>query len=286
MSAVTSSHRRESDSAAPPQTPGRNPHAQNTRPRRSRPRRALVTVAALALLGTGAVLVTDAVLPSTTSNQTFTMEPGSAVLSVDLGPGHVVLTASTSQHLEVHRTMRFKGRRPTVEERADARGARITSHCPALVGRVCEIRYEIGVPKGYAVDLRTSSGGVDARQLSVDKLHIEVSSGATHLEDVQGTVQITSSSGSITGTRLNSGYFAAHLASGSTNLDFAVPPQLVTVSASSGAVNVRLPGSGAPYHVETESGSGEEEIQVPTDPASRHRVAVSTGSGSITVLPR
>ena len=286
MSALISSQSRDNDPAVSPQTPGGDSHEQVSRPRRSGRRRALATVAALVILGTGAVLVTDAVLPSTTTDQTFTLDPGSPVLSVDLGLGHVLLTPSTSQRLEVHRTMRFRGRRPTVEERADAGGARITSHCPALVGRVCDIRYEIGVPNGYAVDVRTSAGRVDARGVTVDKLHIDVSSGATRLEDVAGAVQITSSSGSITGTRLNSGDFAAQLASGSTDLDFAVPPQLVTVSASSGAVSVRLPASGAPYHVATESGSGEEEIQVPTDPASRHRVAVSTGSGSITVVSR
>jgi hypothetical protein len=252
---------------------------------RSRLARVITVVAILALIAVGATLLAKAVPWATTTDETFTMDPGSRVLSVDLGRGDLLLTPSSSNHLEVRRTMRFSGRKPMVEERADASGARITIHCPAVPKPVCAISYQIAVPDSYVVDLHASSGGIDVRALIMERLRIEVSSGSTHLEDLTGPVEITSSSGSITGARLGVAEFTARVASGRTNLDFDIPPQRVNVAASSGAVTIRLPAEGA-YDVEANSGSGTEEIQVPTDPASERRVTVSTSSGKVEVLPR
>jgi Putative adhesin len=184
------------------------------------------------------------VASATTTDETFTMDPGSRVLSVDLGRGDLLLTPSSSNHLEVRRTMRFSGRKPMVEERADASGARITTHCPAVPKPVCAISYQIAVPDSYVVDLHASSGGIDVRGLIMERLRMEVSSGSTHLEDLTGPVEITSSSGSITGARLGVAEFTARVASGRTNLDFDIPPQRVNVAASSGAVTIRLPARG------------------------------------------
>ena len=76
------------------------------------------------------------------------------------------------------------------------------------------------------------------------------------------------------------------MASGRTNLDFALPPRLVNVAASSGTVALRLPATEGAYGVEVHTASGAQEIQVPTDPASERGVTVSTGSGKVQVLPR
>ena len=254
-------------------------------PSRSRLTRVITVATAVALIAVGATLLAKAV-PATTTDQTFTMDPGSRVLTVDLGRGDVRLTAGASNHLEVRRTMRFSGLKPIVEERADANGARITTHCPALAKWVCAISYQIAVPDGYVINLHASSGAVDVRGLIMERLRIEVASGSTHMEDVTGPVEITSASGSITGTRLGVAEFSARVASGRTNLDFALPPQLVNVAASSAAVIIQLPATDGAYGVEIITASGAEEIQVPTDPASERQVTVSTSSGKVKLLPR
>jgi hypothetical protein len=251
----------------------------------SRFSKVIMTVAIIVVVGIGAILVGTSAASATTTEETFTMDPGARVLSVDLGRGDVSLTRS-STHLEVRRTMRFSGPKPIVEERADANGARITTHCAALTKWVCAISYQIAVPNDYVINLQASSGAVDVRGVIMERLGIKVASGSTHMEDVTGPVKITSASGSITGTRLGVPEFTARLASGRTDVDFALPPQLVTVVASSGAVTLRLPATEGAYGVEIQTASGAEEIQVPTDPASERRVTVSTSSGKVEVLPR
>ena len=246
----------------------------------------IMTVAIIVFVGIGAVLLGTPVASATTTDETFTMDPGSRVLSVDLGRGDVLLTPSGSNQLEVRRTMRFSGPKPIVEEHADANGARITAHCAVAAKPLCAISYEIAVPNGYIIDLHGSAGALDVRGLTMERLRIEVASAATHLEDITGPVEISSRSGSITGARLGVAEFSAQMASGRTNLDFALPPRLVNVAASSGAVALRLPATEGAYGVEVHTASGAQEIQVPTDPASERRVTVSTGSGKVQVLPR
>jgi hypothetical protein len=107
---------------------------------------------------------------------------------------------------------------------SDGSGAAITAHCPTLFARGCDIGYEIAVPRGFAVDLRASSGDLDIRGVTARNLRTEVSSGRTTLVDVAGPVEMRSSSGSITATRLSSADLTADVSSGSTSLDFAAAP--------------------------------------------------------------
>lgn len=253
--------------------------------RRTRPTRVVAAVAVLAIAG-GAIWVTQSTRPATTSEETFTLDPGSSVLAVDVDRGQVRLTASAGDGLDVRRTVRHAGRAPVVDEWADAQGAMLSSRCPALSGRGCSISYEIGVPPGYVIDVAAGTARVEVQGLTVDKLQVESSSGSTQLEDVKGSVEIDSSSGSITGTRLGLSAYVARAGSGPTSLEFTLPPDQVTAKSTSGAVAIRLPAYGGPYRVAAQSGSGEEDVQVSTDPASSRRIDVTSSSGDIAVLPR
>jgi hypothetical protein len=246
----------------------------------------LATVAVVALTGVGAVWVAQAVGASTTTNEAFTLDPGSSRLEVDIDHGQVLLTAGTGDRVQVRRTVRDADRAPRVEERADAQGASLQSRCPAWSGRACSIRYEVAVPAGYAIDVASSTGRVEVHGLTVEKLRIEGSSGSTHLENVKGSVEIHSLSGSITGARLGLSEFVAQVGSGRTSVDFALPPDRVSATTGSGAVTIRVPAGDGPYRVTAHSGSGEEEVQVPTDPASPHHIDVSSSSGDVAVLPQ
>jgi hypothetical protein len=254
-------------------------------PSRTRSTRVIATVAALAVIGGGAIALTQALRPATTTDETFTLDPGSAMLDVDLDRGQVLLTAGTGDRLQVRRTLRVAGPAPMVEERADVNGASLRSRCPDLSVRSCSIRYEIAVPTGYAIDVAAGTGSVEVRGLAVEKLQIDVTSGSAQMEDVKGSVEINSGSGAITGSRLGLQEFVAHVGSGSTSLDFTLPPNRVTAISGSGAVTVRLPAGEEPYRVTANSGSGDEDVQVPTDPASTRRIDVSSLSGDIAVLP-
>lgn len=255
-------------------------------PSRTRPARVFATVAGVAIVGVGAVSVAQAMLSSTTTDETFTLDPRSSMLDVAVDRGQVLLTAGTGDRLELRRMVRAAGRAPAVEERADVNGASLRSRCPALSWRVCSIRYEIAVPPGYVIDVAAKTARVEVHGLTVEKLQVEGSSGSTHMEDVKGSVEIDSGSGSITGNRLGLSGFVARVGSGSTSVDFTLPPDRVTATTASGAVTIRLPAGGGPYRVAANSGSGKEDVQVATDPASSRHIDVSSSSGAVRVLPQ
>lgn len=254
-------------------------------PRRTRPTQVIVTLAVVAIAGVGALSIAQAMRPSTT-DETFTLDPGSSKLEIDIDRGQVVLTAGDGDRLQIRRTVRAARRAPVVDERADLNGASLKSRCPALSGRGCSIRYEIAVPADYLIDIDGHTAQVEVHGLTVEKLHIDGSSGSTHLEDVKGSAEINSTSGSIMGVRLGLSDFVARTGSGSASLDFALAPERVTAITASGAVTIRLPAGDGPFRVEARSGSGEEDVQVPTDPASSHHIDVSSSSGDIAVLPQ
>jgi hypothetical protein len=241
---------------------------------------------ALAVAGIGALAVVQGLRPTTTTDETFTLNPGAAVLEVDVDQGEVLLTAGRDDRLQVRRTIRVAGTAPTLKQRADSNGASLRSRCPVLAVRGCSIRHEIAVPAGMTIDIAAGTGSVQVRGLVVENLQVDVSSGSAQLEDVSGPVEITSGSGSVAGTRLRTREIVTRVGSGSTSLDFARPPQRVAAVAVSGAVSVRLPAADGPYRVTATSASGDEDVQVPTDPASTHRIDISSGSGDVRVLPR
>jgi hypothetical protein len=243
-------------------------------------------VTVVAITGVGAVSVAQAVRPPTTKDETFTLDPGSSMLEVDIDRGQVLLTAGTGDRVQVRRTIRGAGRAPVVEERADANGASLRSRCPARSWRVCSIRYEIAIPPAYVVDVAANTGRVEVHGLTVKSLRIAGSSGSTRLEDVQGSAEIHSVSGSITGTRLGLSELVARGGSGQITVDFTRPPDRVNATTGSGAVTIQVPADGGPYRVAAHSGSGEEDVQVPTDPASPRHIDVSSSSGAVAVLPR
>ena len=254
--------------------------------RRTSPARVVAALAVVAITGVAAASIAQAIRPSTTTDETFTMDPGSSILDIDVDRGQVLLTAGNGDRVQVRRSVPIAVRAPTVDERTDANGASLKSRCPTMSGRACSIRYEIAIPPRFVIDVAAHTARVEVHGLTVEKLQIEASSGSTHLEDVKGSVEINSTSGSITGTRLGLSEFVARTGSGKTSVDFALPPERVTATTGSGAVTVRLPAGDGPYRVSAHSGSGEEDVQVPTDPAASRHIDVSSSSGDVAVLPQ
>ena len=256
-----------------------------TAPRRS-PRLGRPGLLGLALLGVLALWLFGSLGPTTSETRTVDLGPGTSELRVEVGTGSVRLTPAEGDGLRVHRTVRSGWRGPDVEERTDGSRAVVEASCPALFGGRCEVHYEIAVPDGHAVEVAVSSGDLEVSGLRVRSLRTSASSGRTTLADVDGPVDLRSSSGSIDATGLRSDHVGAEISSGSTQLEFSAAPAEVTVSASSGDVTLRLPADGDPYHVRARSSSGQERVDVPTDPGSPRTVTVTVSSGDVEVLPR
>jgi hypothetical protein len=247
----------------------------------------LGVLASVAVVGVGAVGVVNATTPATTSEQALSFDPQAPRLVVELGSGDVALSRAAGDQVDVRRTVRSRGgSQPSLDEQSDPDGVRISAECSLWFGWGCEVDYEIAVPDGFTLDLRTSSGSVDAGGVTAATTTVSASSGDVELVDVTGPIVAEANSGSVTGERLDSPSVSAVASSGAVTLDFATTPGAVTVEASSGDVTLSLPATDGPYAVDVATSSGKEQISVPADPASPRRISVEASSGDVEVRTR
>ncbi|MEU2625757.1 DUF4097 family beta strand repeat-containing protein [Kitasatospora sp. NPDC007106] len=180
-------------------------------------------------------------------------------------------------------------RPPAVEESLENGTLRITVRCGTIVGPLdaepfgCGLLLDIRIPAGVPVHARATSGGFTARGLS-GELRIETTSGAIRLDAVSGPVWAKASSGQITGETLTSTRVQAVLTSGQLLLMFARPPEEVTVTATSGQVDLELPADPAGYRIDHNTSSGAVDINpaLRSDTSTRH-LDIATSSGQISV---
>ncbi|GAA2815630.1 DUF4097 family beta strand repeat-containing protein [Saccharopolyspora taberi] len=132
-----------------------------------------------------------------------------------------------------------------------------------------------------SVDARVASGGVHVRRVDGPVL-VDSRSGEVVLADLGGDVEVRGRSGGVDARELRGERFVADVASGSVSARLTAP-RTVDVSSGSGGIDLAVP-RGA-YRVDSDTGSGGEEIGVQRDPNSQQSIRVSTRSGSIEVKP-
>jgi hypothetical protein len=255
------------------------------RPRRgSRAARVLGVLGIAVVLGTGGIVAARAAAPGPATEETLAFDLQAPRLSVQVDSGAITLHRGDGDRVEVRRTVRSRGVQPHLEEESAPEGVRLAAECPWAFGASCTVDYDVRVPDGVALELRTSSGDVSVGGLATRAVDVRVSSGAVHLADLGGPVVVEASSGDVVGQRLDAPSFVATSSSGEVDLDFATAPGEVEIVASSGDVAVALPAG--PYRVEAEAGSGDERISVPVDAAAAGVVRVEVSSGDVDVRPR
>ncbi|MFC3985936.1 DUF4097 family beta strand repeat-containing protein [Streptosporangium jomthongense] len=176
--------------------------------------------------------------------------------------GDVSVTEATGGGVKVVETARWNDEKPETTRRVQGETLFVSYNCPSSMDN-CGVDYRIEIPKGTTVDLQTGSG------------HVKLTS-------LTGAITAVTGSGDITGTGLSGRKVFTKVGSGTAELGYTAVPDEVEMRGGSGDVTVRLPGG--PYNVSTRAGSGDREVSVPQDPASAHKVVMSTGSGDIKVL--
>ncbi|MGH3588183.1 MAG: DUF4097 family beta strand repeat-containing protein, partial [Pseudonocardia sp.] len=205
-------------------------------------------------------------------------------LTVEVGSGQVTLRRAEGDRVEVRRTVRSRGVEPTLDERSTPDGVTLVAQCPWAIGAQCSVDYDVQVPDGVALTVRTDSGGVSITGVTGRDVKVDVDDGEVRLTDVHGAVDVTADSGNVVGERLDVSSFAAETDSGAVTADFTRAPEKVEVVADSGDVELVLPAG--PYRVQVEAESGEERIEVPVDSTSPSSVRVDTDSGDVQLRPR
>jgi DUF4097 and DUF4098 domain-containing protein YvlB len=188
---------------------------------------------------------------------------------------------------------------PVLRAVKDGAEVRINGNCPYISFGPCHARIMIRVPAGTEVDVRAGSGDITANGLTgkvklatgsgdvnatglAGTADLHTSSGDVNVRGLSGPTTLKTGSGNINGEDLALRDLTADTASGDVELDYTEAPAIVDASTASGNVDISLP-EGEAYRVESDSGSGDQRIEVKTDPAATRIVRAQTSSGDVTV---
>lgn len=134
------------------------------------------------------------------------------------------------------------------------------------------VQFTIEVPRNYRIDLKTSAGGLDLRDLNASVRAI-TSGGSAQLQNIAGTVEVHSSGGSID---------AQHLKGPS---ELSTSSGAVAVADSTGDLNLHT--SGGSIHIRNDDGKIDAHTSggsIRAELPANHGIDLSTSGGSISVL--
>lgn len=134
------------------------------------------------------------------------------------------------------------------------------------------VRFAIEVPRNYPVDLRTSGGSVQVRDLNA-AVHAHTSGGSAIVQNVAGAVNLGTSGGGIK---------AEHLAGpaqlGSSGGGIEVTDSVGDLDLNTSGGGVQLLNDDGKIHAETSGGSARAELRV------NRGITLETSGGGITLL--
>ncbi|HEX5295033.1 MAG TPA: hypothetical protein VFX25_39695 [Streptosporangiaceae bacterium] len=257
-------------------------------PSRPRPRRRWIWV--LVALLTALVLVPPFALriglkidiQHRTAPVLVAARPVTALL-VDAPAGSVSISPGTGRRVTVSATAAWLVRRPAVTQAWAGSTLRVTAACPRLNPfEDCQESLDIHVPAGLTVRVSVGSGSVSAFSLT-GPLHLSGTSGALMLNDVRGPVWAAVTSGNVTAQGEGAAAVHASAGSGSLELRFAAPPQLLALAVGSGSADVTVP-PGTRYRVSVRTRAGVVNIQRGLgDSTSGQVITASVGTGFLAV---
>ncbi|MEU9984637.1 DUF4097 family beta strand repeat-containing protein [Streptomyces sp. NPDC050856] len=152
--------------------------------------------------------------------------------------------------------------------------------CKALAGD-CRARHEVEVPRGVAVTAEDDNGDVTADGFAT-ALKVTSDNGRVTVRNSSGPLDLRSDNGEIAVTRSTPKRVVARADNGEVSLALGAAPDRVDTVSDNGAVTIELP-AGAAYAVDAESGNGEVDVDVATDPRSAHVVNARSDNGEVTV---
>ncbi len=134
------------------------------------------------------------------------------------------------------------------------------------------VQFTVEVPRNYPVDLRTSGGSLDVRNLSA-WVRGKTSGGDIHVENIAGSVNVHTSGGGISAERLNG------------SADLSTSGGRIGVTDSAGDLMLRTSGGGIRIQnddgkVDAHTSGGSIEAQL----RANDGINLETSGGSITLL--
>jgi hypothetical protein len=227
----------------------------------------VVLVFATAVAG---VWIWSVASPEKSATQTETYTQTTAGVDVSTEVGRIELNASTDGSLVVDRETRWRGEEPEPVEAWNGDTFSAAGECDDRLffwgGDECEVNYTLALPSGAAAEAENSVGDI-------------------RMDGLDGAVEVTTSVGDIVGEDLRATETRAESSVGSVRLEYAEVRGDIFVTSSTGSVEIIVPDDGTTYQVVFESGVGEQDIDIATDPSSRadYVISVESGVGDLTV---
>jgi hypothetical protein len=220
-------------------------------------------------------------------------------VTVDAGAGEILVVPTSAAEVRVDSTVKGSLHTPRLRAVKDGLAVRLNGNCPEITFGPCRASIVIHVPPDTAVDIRSGSGDLTASGLD-GPVRLETGSGDVHatalngdadlrtssgdvmVRNLRGVTQLKTASGDVEAEDLSTQRVEALSSSGDIELDFRSAPQDVDAATASGDVGVVVPNGGI-YRVEADTGGGDNEIGVSTDPQSARVIRARTSSGDVSV---
>jgi hypothetical protein len=136
--------------------------------------------------------------------------------------------------------------------------------CPNVGGTWCSVTYDIHVPPGVGVRVRTADGDVEVR-------------GAV------GDVDVRSDGGRIELVEVAASTVDARSDHGSVLVDSAITPSSVVAASEHGDVEVVVPDADGAFRVDASTEHGTATVDVRTDPAADAVIVARSEHGDVEV---
>jgi DUF4097 and DUF4098 domain-containing protein YvlB len=192
------------------------------------------------------------------------------VLDLTTFGGDVVVTGSSRQEARI-RGVTERGTRLRVTS------SRITIEADGYRGRSSDSQYEISVPEGARVILRSMNGSLTVRGVK-GAVDLHTNNGDVEVTDAVGRVEMVTQSGDATVTRAR-GEVSATSLNGTVSLNDVQGSSVVGESTSGDVemINVTSP------NVEATTVSGEVAFTGPIDPKGRYSFASHSGTVTLNI---
>lgn len=143
----------------------------------------------------------------------------------------------------------------------------IVGRCARWLSPGCGVSATIAVPKGYPLEIRTSSANI-----RVDRM-----------TDPGRVVTIRTASGNVTGRNLQALEFAVSTEDGDVSASFSKQPSALKVRTVSGDINARIPNGTIEYLAKVHSDTGRVASSLMNVSDGRGLISLLSTSGDITV---
>ena len=237
-------------------------------------------IARLAIILAATLTASTALAAQSAYDKTL-QAPAGGRLSFDADVGSVSVVGSDIHRVVVHAELEGSGsylRRLRISAGQDPTGVTVSArmeHSSWLdwfdFGSI-RVHFEIQVPRDYPIDLRTSGGGLDIRDLSASVL-ARTSGGGISLQDINGNISAHTSGGGIRAERLNG---PAELSTSGGPIDVADSTGDLDLHTSGGGI--RIQNDDGKVDAGTSGGSIRAQLR------SNRGIRLVTSGGGITLM--